>query len=89
MNPHFRWLDDGQRFICNFCHLKDVVPDHYFCGINNNYERLDQGERNELKYGVYDIIAPPTYCQNLKVKDIYLVIALECTQYTLEEGIIS
>jgi len=87
VNPYFCFMNNGKMFFCNMCNKENQVPTEYYCQTNMNNVRSDKFQRPELQFGTYDILAPPKYEENLKVKEIYIVIAIECSKYMIESEI--
>jgi protein transport protein SEC24 len=61
LNPFVKWLDGGQKWICNICKFINVTKDYYYEKLNNYGTRVDALEKTELAYGSYEFIANKTY----------------------------
>lgn len=71
INPFVKFIDKGNRWICNFCKIDNQVEGYYYSQLDEDGYRLDFNERPELYSGSVDLIAskeymtrppmPPTY----------------------------
>ena len=57
MNPFIKFIDNGARWICNFCRLDNVTEGYYYSALDQSGQRQDFYERPELYSGSYDFIA--------------------------------
>lgn len=51
MNPFFKFIDNGNKFICNLCETTNEVPLEYRCNLDANGLRRDRNMRPELCRG--------------------------------------
>ena len=61
LNPFVKFIDGGEKWICNFCGLINNTDDYYYCDVDKNGERLDIKEKKELCCGSYEFIANKSY----------------------------
>ncbi|KAK6148011.1 hypothetical protein DH2020_018923 [Rehmannia glutinosa] len=57
INPFMKFIDQGRRFICNFCGFTDETPRDYHCNLGPDGRRRDADERPELCRGTVEFIA--------------------------------
>ncbi|GJW98355.1 transport protein Sec24-like protein [Tanacetum coccineum] len=57
INPFMKFVDQGRRFICNFCGFTDETPRDYQCNLGPDGRRRDADERPELCRGTVEFIA--------------------------------
>ncbi|XP_071721477.1 protein transport protein SEC24 C-like [Rutidosis leptorrhynchoides] len=57
INPFMKFVDQGRRFICNFCGFTDETPPDYQCNLGPDGRRRDADERPELCRGTVEFIA--------------------------------
>ncbi|XP_073317359.1 protein transport protein SEC24 C-like isoform X2 [Primulina huaijiensis] len=61
INPFMKFIDQGKRFICNFCGFTDETPRDYHCNLGPDGRRRDADERPELCRGTVDFVASKEY----------------------------
>lgn len=61
MNPHMRWIDNGNKFVCCFCNQSTPTPPDYYCHLGPDGRRRDAMERPELCRGTVEILASKEY----------------------------
>ncbi|KAI3772802.1 hypothetical protein L6452_03996 [Arctium lappa] len=57
INPFMKFIDQGRRFICNFCGFTDETPRDYQCNLGPDGRRRDADERPELCRGTVEFVA--------------------------------
>ncbi|KAL8208448.1 hypothetical protein R6Q57_007860 [Mikania cordata] len=57
VNPFMKFVDQGRRFICNFCGFTDETPRDYQCNLGPDGRRRDADERPELCRGTVEFVA--------------------------------
>ncbi|XP_076955406.1 protein transport protein SEC24 B-like [Bidens hawaiensis] len=57
INPFMKFVDQGRRFICNFCGFTDETPHEYQCNLGPDGRRRDADERPELCRGTVEFVA--------------------------------
>ncbi len=55
INPFVKFIDLGQRWVCNFCKDINTTEGYYYSPADTNGIRSDIAERPELLYGSVDI----------------------------------
>jgi protein transport protein SEC24 len=66
LNPFVRWIDGGEKWICNICKFINHTKDYYYAKLTQYNTRVDAGEKTELAYGSYEFIANKTYIKQEK-----------------------
>ena len=66
LNPFVKFIDNGERWICNFCGEKNDTEDYYFSDLDKNGERLDVDTKPELCCGSYEFVANKSYYKKNK-----------------------
>ncbi|KZV38778.1 protein transport protein Sec24-like CEF-like [Dorcoceras hygrometricum] len=61
INPFMKFVDQGRRFICNFCGFTDETPRDYLCNLGPDGRRRDADERPELCRGTVEFVASKDY----------------------------
>ncbi|KAL5542489.1 hypothetical protein UlMin_010199 [Ulmus minor] len=61
INPFMKFIDQGRRFICNFCGFADETPRDYHCNLGPDGRRRDADERPELCRGTVEFVATREY----------------------------
>ncbi|KAL2929877.1 hypothetical protein RDABS01_035287, partial [Bienertia sinuspersici] len=61
INPFVKFIDQGRKFICNFCGVTDETPRDYHCNLGPDGRRRDADERPELCRGTVEFIASKEY----------------------------
>ncbi|GJT91931.1 transport protein Sec24-like protein [Tanacetum coccineum] len=57
INPFMKFVDQGRRFVCNFCGFTDETPRDYQCNLGPDGRRRDADERPELCRGTVEFVA--------------------------------
>jgi len=61
INPFMKFIDQGRRFVCNFCGYTDETPSDYQCNLGPDGRRRDADERPELCRGTVEFVASKEY----------------------------
>ena len=101
VNPFIKFIDNGTRWICNFCQIDNATESYYYSPTDETGIRNDINERPELYSGSVDLVAsqeymnrppmPPTYVfifdvSQPAVETNYLHQACSTIKGILEEG---
>lgn len=60
INPFVKFIEGGDRWICNICKNVNVTENYYFNKLNSQNQRIDINEQSYLNSGSYDFIANKT-----------------------------
>lgn len=85
INPFVTFIENGEKWICNFC--KDVNPTdpYYKCATDENGIRHDIEQRPELIYGSVDFLASQEYMNRPPMPPTY-VFLFDVSQPAIESG---
>jgi protein transport protein SEC24 len=74
VNPFIRFIENGAKWICNFCGDINLTENYYYSALNNLGLRQDYDERLELKKGTIDFIASNEYMSRPPMPPSYLFV---------------
>ena len=87
LNPFVKFIDNGERWICNFCNQVNDVEDHFFCDLDKNGERLDIDTKPELCCGSYEFEANNSYYKkNKKPTRALFIFLIETSLSAINSG---
>ncbi len=66
LNPFVKFIEGGDKWICNICNQINITEDYYYNNLDNNNERIDKNTKIELFNGSYEFFANQTYWKNGK-----------------------
>ncbi|KAG6535448.1 hypothetical protein ZIOFF_000421 [Zingiber officinale] len=61
INPFFKFIDHGEKFICNLCGSTNVTPQDYYSNLGQNGRRHNADKRPELCRGTVEFVATRQY----------------------------
>lgn len=86
MNPFASFIENGRRWRCNFCRLANDLPGQFdqslVGGAQNRYER------NEVRYGVMEYLAPKEYTVRQPPPSTYCFI-IDVSQNAIKNGLLA
>ncbi|KAJ3106424.1 DNA mismatch repair protein msh6 [Phlyctochytrium planicorne] len=88
VNPFFRFIDGGRKFICNLCSIENDVPPEYFCNLDLTHRRRDIDERPELLHGAIEFVASKEYSLR-DAKPAAYVFALDVSWNAMQWGVLA
>ncbi|KAM3231532.1 hypothetical protein P3S67_008742 [Capsicum chacoense] len=74
INPFVKFIDQGRRFICNFCGHTDETPRDYQCNLGPDGRRRDADERPELCRGTVKFVATKEYMVRDPMPAVYFFL---------------
>ncbi|XP_050275700.1 protein transport protein Sec24-like At4g32640 isoform X3 [Quercus robur] len=74
INPFMKFIDQGRRFICNFCGFTDETPREYHCNLGPDGRRRDADERPELCRGTVEFVASREYMVRDPMPAVYFFL---------------
>ncbi|XP_075653897.1 protein transport protein SEC24 C-like [Castanea sativa] len=74
INPFMKFIDQGRRFICNFCGFTDETPRDYHCNLGPDGRRRDADERPELCRGTVEFVATKEYMVRDPMPAVYFFL---------------
>ena len=66
LNPFVKFIDGGEKWICNICGQINNTEEYYYCDVDKNGERLDINQKEELCCGSYEFVANKSYWKKRK-----------------------
>ena len=85
INPFVKFVDMGQKWVCNFCKAVNVTEAYYYCEADQNGLRHDIESRPELIYGSVDFLASQEYMNRPPMPPSY-VFLFDVSQPAIESG---
>lgn len=61
ISPYAEFIENGSKWICNFCESAVEVPPAYYCGLDFDGRRFDREQRPELNQCTVEYEAPNDY----------------------------
>lgn len=90
INPFIKWLDGGDRWICNLCKTINTTESYYFGKLDKNGYRADMYEKPDLSMGSYEFIANKTYMKKDKLlSQPCFVFIIDVSQVSCQNGFLS
>jgi protein transport protein SEC24 len=74
VNPFVKWLNNGQQWLCNLCHMTNTTPSFYRCPLDGAGLRVDANSRPELSCGSVDFVATKDYCVRPVQEPMYIFV---------------
>ncbi|EOA15938.1 hypothetical protein CARUB_v10004032mg [Capsella rubella] len=74
INPFMKFIDQGRKFICNFCGYTDETPREYHCNLGPDGRRRDVDERPELCRGTVEFVATKEYMVRDPMPAVYFFL---------------
>ena len=88
VNPFVKFIENGQKWICNFCKDINNTDSYYYSPTDTDGNRLDLDNRPELAYGSVDFIASKDY-QNRPPMPPSFVFLFDVSQPAIDSGYLS
>ena len=85
INPFVRFIENGTKWICNFCGDINVTDSYYYSPLNKLGLRQDYEERTELRKGSVDFIANNEYMNRPPMPPTYIFV-LDVSKPALDTG---
>ncbi|CAM9100724.1 unnamed protein product [Ectocarpus fasciculatus] len=86
INSFAKYVQNGEKWICNFCKHEGPVPHAYQCPLDGAGLRRDRDQRAELCRGSVDFVVPKTvYCLRPEQQPIF-VFCVDVSPRALETG---
>ncbi|CCH62187.1 hypothetical protein TBLA_0G02480 [Henningerozyma blattae CBS 6284] len=86
LNPFVTIIDHGRKWRCNFCRLTNDFPQHFDHAMDGT--QLDRFQKNELRYGVMEYIAPKEYTVRQPPPSTYCFI-IDVSQNAIKNGFVA
>ena len=86
VNPFVKFIDNGARWICNFCRLDNVTDGYYYSQLDRQtQQRLDLDDRPELWSGSVDFIADSAYMSRPPMPPTFIFL-LDVSKMAVDSG---
>ena len=90
LNPFVKFIENGEKWVCNFCGAINDTEDHYFCDVDKNGIRLDINEKTELCCGSYEFLTNKTYWKKGKTPtEAMFIFLIETSLGAIDSGFLS
>ena len=87
LNPFVKFIENGEKWICNFCNEENDTEDYYFCDLDKNRERLDSDTKPELCCGSYEFLANKSfYKKNKNPSRAFFIFMFETSFSAINSG---
>lgn len=86
VNPFIKFIDNGYRWICNFCKLDNKTEAYYYNHLDpSTGYRVDYNDRAELWSGSVDFLASSEYMNRPPMPPTFLFL-LDVSQQAVDSG---
>ncbi|XP_050221483.1 protein transport protein SEC24 C-like [Mercurialis annua] len=85
INPFMKFIDQGRRFICNFCGFTDETSRDYHCNLGPDGRRRDADERPELCRGTVEFVATKEYMVREPMPVVYFFL-IDVSMHAIQTG---
>lgn len=85
VNPFIKFIDNGARWICNFCRLDNTTEAYYYSKTDETGQREDFDSRPELYSGSVDFIASSEYMNRPPMPPTFIFM-LDVSQQAVDSG---
>ena len=85
VNPFVRFIENGLKWICNFCGDLNPTDSYYYSPLNNLGLRQDYEQRTELRQGSVDFVASNEYMNRPPMPPTYIFV-LDVSKPALDTG---
>ena len=87
LNPFVKFINGGEKWICNFCDHINNTEDYYYSDVDRNGVRLDINTKTELCYGTYEFVANRTYWKKGKTPtEAFFIFVFETSLGAIDNG---
>ena len=85
VNPFVKFIDNGQRWICNYCRIDNQTDGYYYSPLDKDGVRVDINDRPELYSGSVDLIASKEYMNRPPMPPTYIFL-FDVSQEAINSG---
>ena len=87
MNPFIKFIEGGEKWLCNFCGQINNTEDFYYSDVDKNGIRLDKNEKPELCCGSYEFYANKSYWKKGKgPTEAFFIFIFETSMSAIDNG---
>jgi protein transport protein SEC24 len=90
INPFIKWIEGGEKWVCNICGYINDTADYYYNRLDKNNYRIDMHDKHDISCGSYEFIANATYVKKDKQvsQPVYLFI-IDVSTASYQNGFLS
>jgi len=88
INPYVRFIDNGMKWVCNFCGDINNTESYYYCATNKSGVRSDLDQRPELNSGSVDFIASGEYMSRPPMPPTFVFI-MDVSKPAVDSGYVA
>ena len=88
VNPFIRFVDNGMKWICNFCGDSNNTEKYYYSSTNQAGIRNDHDRRPELNCGTVDFIASNEYMSRPPMPPTFVYV-LDVSKSAVDSGYVA
>ena len=81
-----RWLENGTKWLCQFCGNINKTKDNYYSQVGPDGYRLDHEQRPELSIGTVDFLTPKSTNPHSKQTTPAYLFAFDVSKCAIESG---
>jgi len=90
INPFIKWIEGGEKWICNICGYINDTADYYYNRLDKNNNRIDMNEKPDISCGSYEFIANATYVKKDKpVSQPVYIFVIDVSSASYQNGFLS
>lgn len=90
INPFVKWIDGGEKWICNICGYINDTTDYYYARLDKNNNRIDLEEKFDINTGSYEFIANTTYMKKDRpVAQPFYIFIIDVSTTSYQNGFLS
>ena len=90
LNPFVKFIDGGDKWICNICKQINLTEDYYYGKLDNNNERVDKNSKYDLCCGSYEFLANKQYWKNNKTPSkAFFIFLIETSLSSISNGFLT
>ena len=90
LNPFVKFIDGGEKWICNLCGQINNTEEFYYCDVDKNGIRNDINTKVELSCGSYEFATDKSYWKKGKQPtQAFFIFLLETSFSAIDNGFLS
>lgn len=90
INPFVKWIQGGEKWICNLCKTINNTDDFYYSEIDQFGKRADLYSRADLINGSYEFLANKTYWKKEKIPtEALFIFMIETSSSAISSGFLT
>lgn len=90
LNPFVKFIEGGEKWICNFCKQVNNTEDHYYANLDKNGRRVDCDTKIELCHGSYEFLTNKQYWSSGKTPTTAMhIFLIETSMSAITNGFLT